>query len=125
MAPTPRSLCPVEVSLGVRLLAVRTGVCQPLSVCLDLHCAPAETVGVKQQVAGLGLNVLPAASTRGRCNHRNSFGIQTNHEVKGVAVFLFNTDISYEVTIIWIHFICSTYCCLKRELSGSETYTPN
>lgn len=63
----------VSLSLGAGLLAVCTTAYRPLPVCLDLHCAPAETVGVKQQVAGLCLDVLPVAGTRGRCKHKNAF----------------------------------------------------
>ena len=43
-----------------------TGACSPVSVCLDLHGAPGQAVGVDQQVSGLGLHVLPRTGTRGR-----------------------------------------------------------
>ena len=62
----------VSLSLGAGLLAVCTTAYWPLPVCLDLYRAPCETVGVKQQVAGLCLDVLPVVSTRGRCKHRDA-----------------------------------------------------
>lgn len=64
--------CEESLSSGTGLLAVSTTAYQPLSVCLDLHCAPAETVGVEQQVAGLRLDVLPVVSTRGRCENKHA-----------------------------------------------------
>lgn len=51
---------------GAGLLAVSAAPQRPLSVALDLHGAAAQTVGVQQQVAGLGLDLLPVVGTRGR-----------------------------------------------------------
>lgn len=56
----------MSLSLSAGLLAVCTTAYRRLPVCLDLHCAPGETVGMKQQVAGLSLDILPVVSTRGR-----------------------------------------------------------
>lgn len=96
-AATPRPLCvlcslpygsmkcTVEVNvrvslcLGAGLLAVCTTSYRPLTVCLDLHCAPGEAVGVKQQVAGLCLDILPVVGTRGRCEHKNAFEYKSNN----------------------------------------------
>lgn len=60
-------------SLGASLLAVCATACHPLPVCLDLHCAPGEAVGVKQHVTRLCLDLLPVVSTGGRCAHKETF----------------------------------------------------
>lgn len=62
-----------SLSLGTGLTAVCTTAYQPLPVRLDLHCAPGEAVGVKQQVASLRLDVLPVATTRGCCEHKHTY----------------------------------------------------
>lgn len=68
-----------SLSSGTRLLAVRAAAYHPLPVCLDLHRAPCETVGVKQQVAGFCLDILPVASTRRRCEeHKHGFQYKSN-----------------------------------------------
>lgn len=69
----------VSLSLGVGLLAVYATAYRPLTVRLDLHCAPGETVGVKQQVARPRLDVLPVVGTRGRCEHKNAFEYKSNN----------------------------------------------
>lgn len=67
-------------SLGASLLAVCATACHPLPVCLDLHCAPGEAVGVKQHVTRLCLDLLPVVSTGGRCAHKETFKyIYTNN----------------------------------------------
>lgn len=77
-------------SLSAGLLAVCAAAYRPQPVCLDLHCAPGETVGVKQQVACLRLDVLPVVGTRGRCEHRNTFGyILSKKKSTYIVVFLY------------------------------------
>ena len=69
----PRGSQRESLSLGGGLLAVCAAVYQPQPVSLHLHRAPAEAVGVTQQVAGLRLDVLPVAGTRGCCEYKNTF----------------------------------------------------
>lgn len=54
-------------------LTLCTATYCPLSVSLDLDRASGQSIGVKQQVAGLGLDVLPVVGTRGSCEHRDVY----------------------------------------------------
>lgn len=64
----------VNASLTLRtgLMAVCTGAYWPLPVCLDLHRASGETVGVKQKMANVRLHILPVVGTRWRCEHKDA-----------------------------------------------------